>query len=304
MDTNDLITFITVYEYQSINKAAKALFISPQAISKTIAKIETELEVTLFERSHMGMTPTIYGKSLAKNANEIITTIKGIKEKIKYPEKDLIYNLNLTTSYGVIAYLSVDFISDFHKRYTYIHLNVTEGNDINVESLLLDGDCEVGILGGPVDMLKYDAKFFTSHKHCLVINKKHRLANKKSISYKDLDNEKIALEGRQFRPFHNNMNRFLKAGITPQIVMETSEIDLTHHIAAKNQGIGLSVDFAAMFKPYENTVILPFEDEGCTWDTYIVTKKGRKVSEAADIFIKFALEWLEEHKDTLFKWEI
>ncbi len=51
MDTKDLRCFCRVYEERGINQAAKQLFISPQGLSRIIAKLEAELQVALFKRS-------------------------------------------------------------------------------------------------------------------------------------------------------------------------------------------------------------------------------------------------------------
>ncbi len=45
MDTKDLRCFCRVYEERGINQAAKQLFISPQGLSRIIAKLEAEYEI-------------------------------------------------------------------------------------------------------------------------------------------------------------------------------------------------------------------------------------------------------------------
>ncbi len=135
-----------------------------------------------------------------------------------------------------------------------------------------------------------------------MINKSHPLAKQNTISYQDLDQQPIALEGRDFSPYHNNMNRFIHADTKPVIVMETTEINLTHKIADMNEGIGLSVDFPAWNNQYPNTVIRPFEDLDCLWETFIVSKNNRVLSEAAVEFRDFSLHWLKANKPNLFKW--
>lgn len=146
----------------------------------------------------------------------------------------------------------------------------------------------------------WDAEIFTYHKHCLVMHQSHPLASKEYIKYEDLDQEPIALEGREFQPFHNNMNRFLKHNVHPNIVLETTEIESTHKFATQNNGIGLSVDFCA----FSNTVIRPFEDRECTWDTFLVTRKGFILSENAKLFQSYAMEWIKSHREKLFHWDI
>lgn len=302
MDTKDLKAFLAVYEKRNISNAAKQLFITPQGLSKIIKKLEQELEVQLFYRNTHGVFPTAHGDILYKNSLVIIEYLEGIKHGIKMEGNENKKILKVASTFGVMDYLTVDFILDFKEEYPDIQLDVLEGTDKLIDKNMQEEGIEIGFIAGPVDITKYNAEIFSSHKHCLVINENHPLAKKDKIAYNDLDNEQIALEGRNFKPYYNNMNRFLKANVKPIILMETTEIALTHKIANMNKGIGISVDFAAWSNPYSNTVIKQFEDEECVWDTYFVYNKGKILSPEAECFKKFAFNWLETHRDDLFKW--
>lgn len=301
LNTKDLRSFLAIYELKSITKAAQKLFITPQGLSKVLKKLEGELEVDLFTRSSIGVEPTHYGDKLAKKTEQIIDNLESIKNDVLHNEKKIL--LSIAATYGVMAYLTIDFLNDFRKAYPYIDLAICEYPDKPIEKLLWDEKVDLAFLAGPIDITLFKATFFSSHKHCLVLHKSHRLAKKQTIDYSDLDNEPIILMGREFKPFHNNMNRFLKAGVSPIIVMETSEIELTHKFADQNKAIGLSVDFPAFSNPYPKTVIKPFSDPNCTWETYIVSKKDNKKKKAAQIFCDFSLKWIHENKNRLFNWE-
>ena len=47
MTTKELDYFLSVYTSHSIKKSAEQLFVSPQALSKVIKKIENELDTSL-----------------------------------------------------------------------------------------------------------------------------------------------------------------------------------------------------------------------------------------------------------------
>ena len=54
MNTKTLTEFQAVYENQSIHKAARQLFITPQGLGKNIRQLEEELHTQLFERTKQG----------------------------------------------------------------------------------------------------------------------------------------------------------------------------------------------------------------------------------------------------------
>lgn len=66
-----LDTFIQVAESGSFSKAGQALFVTPTAIIKQMNLLESRLGVTLFNRSHQGLTLTAAGRSLLEDAKHI-----------------------------------------------------------------------------------------------------------------------------------------------------------------------------------------------------------------------------------------
>lgn len=303
MNEKDIRYFCAAYKYRNISHAAEKIYITPQGLSKAIQRLENELSVPLFERTQTGIRPTAYADVLYKRSQDVIEVLSEIKAEVLNPGIQKNRELIAAFTLGVIDYVGVDFIQDFHKLYPDIQLSIIQNPDARVDDMLKNGQAEIGIIAGPIDTTIYDGQLFTVHKHCLVINQEHPLAQKTAIAYQDLNGIPIALEGREFCPYHNNMNRFLRNGVLPSIVLETTEIESTHKFASLNNGIGISVDFCAFAHPYENTVIRPFEDPDCTWETYLVTKRGLPLSVNAKLFREYALRWLAEHKTSLFHWD-
>ena len=64
---------------KSINQAAKELYISQQHLNRILTALETELHVTLFERSNRGVILTEDGKKFAKFAGKILTEYSAMQ---------------------------------------------------------------------------------------------------------------------------------------------------------------------------------------------------------------------------------
>lgn len=67
-----LDTFVQVAEAGSFSKAAQALYITPTAVIKQMNLLEGRLGLTLFRRTHQGLTLTKAGESLLADARHII----------------------------------------------------------------------------------------------------------------------------------------------------------------------------------------------------------------------------------------
>lgn len=72
MYNSQLDTFIQVVESGSFSKAGQALFVTPTAVIKQMNLLESRLDITLFNRSHQGLTLTAAGESLLKDAKHIV----------------------------------------------------------------------------------------------------------------------------------------------------------------------------------------------------------------------------------------
>src|SRR5512137_433836 len=71
---------------RSLGRAAEALGISQPALSKSIRLLERSLGVTLFERSHRGVSPTTFGEillaasgNLLRNVDEVLAEIRRVQ---------------------------------------------------------------------------------------------------------------------------------------------------------------------------------------------------------------------------------
>jgi LysR family transcriptional regulator of gallate degradation len=71
LELRHLRAFLAVAEQGSANRAGAALFRAQSAISRSIGKLEAELDVSLFERRARGMLLTEYGRALLLRAQRV-----------------------------------------------------------------------------------------------------------------------------------------------------------------------------------------------------------------------------------------
>ena len=120
MNPKQLHCFITAAQEGSFSKAAKKLYLSQQALSKTIDKLEEELDVPLFIRGVAGLQLTRYGEALRQSAfpylqmhDNIISDLQAMKNES--PK---------TLSLGYPTGLLINFPDDFLTRFITAHPDV------------------------------------------------------------------------------------------------------------------------------------------------------------------------------------
>lgn len=83
MDLRQLRNAIAVLEHGSIGKAAEALSISQPALTKSIHRLEKELQVSLFFRNALGTHPTVFGECLRAHAEAVTVGISDALAEIE-----------------------------------------------------------------------------------------------------------------------------------------------------------------------------------------------------------------------------
>ena len=136
-----------------------------------------------------------------------------------------------------------------------------------------------------------------SHHYCAVMNKKHPLASKEVLEYKDLNGVPLALKGHEYSIFSGNINRFIKGGLNPTILLETSDDSIIMDAAKKDWCVGITADYLAKEYADDQVAIIPFSDETYARTIFLAWKKGQKLSQKEKQFINFVLKWLGQDNE-------
>lgn len=78
MNTNDIAYFLDVAETQHMTKSARRLHVAQPAISRSIARLETELGVKLFEREGRGIKLTPEGRLLKSKLSLVQQELRDV----------------------------------------------------------------------------------------------------------------------------------------------------------------------------------------------------------------------------------
>lgn len=179
--------FYTVAIYGSISKAADALYISQPAITKCIQKLESELEITLFNRSPKGVTLTENGKiffDFIKNGVESFMNGEHKLTSLKNLDSGVI---KIGASATVTKYFLLPFIEKFHELYPNIDISITNHLTHTLISLLKKGSLDLLIVNLPTenDSTLKITPCCTLHD-CFAGNFNYTNQIKKKISIKEL----------------------------------------------------------------------------------------------------------------------
>ena len=78
---------IMVAETGSISKAAEKLYVAQPNVSRAIKELESDLNITIFERNSKGMIVTPEGEQLIHYAKRILRQIDDMEKIFKYQKE-------------------------------------------------------------------------------------------------------------------------------------------------------------------------------------------------------------------------
>lgn len=138
MKTDSLIYFVSIAYTGSISKTAEAYYISPQAISEHIKKLEQEFNITLLQKTQTGVKLTDQGKKFLEYANSFLSIYYDAQIKLNFSHNTQ-HNSGILSlaAHPHLSYTDFSkFIVHFHSKHPNIQLSFKEMfNDAIITSL-------------------------------------------------------------------------------------------------------------------------------------------------------------------------
>lgn len=141
--------FYTVANTGNISKAAKELYISQPAISKSIQKLEESVGCKLFSRSSRGVVLTDEGSLLYEHVSSAFETLNLGEEKLKRSIELGVGHLKIGVSSTLCKYLLLPYLKEFIKQNPHISISITCQSTNETLKLLEDNKIDIGLIGKP-----------------------------------------------------------------------------------------------------------------------------------------------------------
>jgi DNA-binding transcriptional LysR family regulator len=149
MTLDQLKIFIQVAERGHMTRAAEALGISQSAASAAIAVLESTYQIKLFDRIGRGIQLTDAGRIFLREAGAVVdraTMARSVLQDLAdYPAGPVA----IAASQTISTYWLPRRLATFHTANPRVRLNVVIGNTKDVETAVVDGEVNVGLVEGP-----------------------------------------------------------------------------------------------------------------------------------------------------------
>lgn len=141
--------FHVVAKNGNISQAARELFISQPAISKSIRKLEENLSTVLFKRNSRGVSLTPEGELLYRYTSEAFFALKSGEETLARHHTLGISQLRIGVSTTLCKYILLPYLQRFIRAYPHVRISIACQSTYQTLALLEENKIDIGLVGEP-----------------------------------------------------------------------------------------------------------------------------------------------------------
>lgn len=240
--------FLAAAEELNITRAAKRLYISQQSLSNHIANLEKEFDVQLFNRT-TPLTLTYAGRALKQRAKQLLELKDETYRELADIKDFTTGQISIGVSHTRGRFLLPAILPAYKEKFPNIELHLVEGNSSELSTCLIRGDIDLII-----DLLPFKAENVEIVPICkeeiLLVVPDQILdqffpGRQEEVQRLLEDNADVQLlkdcpyllinKGNRVRTIADEI--FEDAQMTPDILLETENIETVLALASKGMGI-------------------------------------------------------------------
>lgn len=216
LDSRRLRHFLAVYDLRSIGQAAEKLYVTQPALSKSIRLLEQDLQVKLFDRTPLGVVPTVFGDLLAQHAKVIRSEMRNAEHEISNLRGAVKGHVTLGVGPSIAANLLPAATQRLRAERPGIRLTVLEGLVDTLVPALRRGEIDLAVGGWPrVADSDLTAEHLVHDYVCVVCGPEHPLVGREQVELGDMLEFPWALPPETQRWRQLLEETFLAQGLSP-----------------------------------------------------------------------------------------
>lgn len=183
MEIRQLRQFLAAVELGNLGRAAESLSITTPAISKSLANLEAELGARLVDRGPKGVTPTVFGTSLARHARAMLAEVRHARDDIELLQGAGQGRIAVGGTASAGSTLLVRAIAALSSDRPGLRIEVTGGRHEALIDDLRNGVLDVVLTGfgvGPPDP-DLDERVVTEDAYVVVVRDAHPLSRRRNV---------------------------------------------------------------------------------------------------------------------------
>lgn len=287
MEIRDLSNFIKVADHNSFTKAAEELYVTQSSLSKSIKRLERQVEAELLDRTTKKIVLTDVGKLVYQQGREILNSVTDLHILVNKAKNVEMGRLKLGMPQLIGTLFFPKMATVFNNKYPNIKIELIERGAKKLEELIDEGKVDTALVVAPyVKAEKYDISPFIEDEFYIFINKSHPLSYYEEISIHQLKNEKFILFTEEFTLHDYVINACKDHGFIPDILYKSSQWDLILELIDSNNAVTLLPKSIYKKNVNPNIKIIKIKGNPLVWKLAFITLKDAYKSFVLQEFIE------------------
>ncbi len=255
LDFKELKYFVHIYEKKSFSAAAQTAYVTQQALSKAVKRIEEDLGVTLFSRSKGGVEPTSAGITLYKKALELIREFENLPNLLFDEDQLAQGTIKIGMHKGIDVLYYNNILHNFGKRYPKISVDVATMTDMESERAIDKELVDFAVSCLPVDDDKYNFYKIFEDELIALVNKNDVVAKKRKVTFADLANKQILIPDKKHK-IHGVVYELAKQHqCEDNIKTCNAYTGFFMNLVSENEGVAIMNSGSLIWQDFRNVII-------------------------------------------------
>lgn len=235
MDFLQLEYFLEVARIGNMTSAAETLHVAQSSVSRSIARLESDLGVPLFERSGRGIFLNDYGKSFYNRAETILRELGDGQRELKEMRDQYEGRVSVSTSAARQINALMARFTEEHPEVRFRQRRITDMHE--VKRLMDGGSLDYALTYDALPELEYQWEPLIREEYFVIMPQAHPLSGQKTVSIVDLKGEILLMNDVDNPEFIEQ--QCLQQGFTPIFSFIGNEYEVIGPMTER--GVGISV---------------------------------------------------------------
>ncbi len=288
MEIEQLRHFIKVAELSNFTRAADEVGLSQPALSRSIARLETEIGQPMFERQTRAVTLTDSGRLLLARAKQIVALVDDTLVEIT--DDGQTGRIRVGAIPTIAPYLLPQLLKQFGKAFPRSTVVINEEPTEQLLKSLTDGELDVAIMALPLSVKYLDIKELFEEELLLVLPAHHALAEKPQVRLGDIQALPFVLLGEAHCLTDNIVSFCRQKSFHPVSVERTSQLATVQELVALGHGISMVPEMARQLDHSKQRIYRSISGAKPTRKIVLVSNPYRYHTRLVQAFLKFCLD--------------
>jgi DNA-binding transcriptional LysR family regulator len=285
-----LRTFAEVARRQSFTAAAKALHLTQPAVSMQMRQLEDAAGLPLVEQLGRRIHLTDAGRELLPYAGGIADLLREAEDAMNALQGIGGGELSIAVT-STAKYFAPRLLAEFRRRHAEVRLRLAVSNRESVVRALTDNTVDLAVMGRPPRGLDTEAAAFANHPISVIAAPDHPLAGRRRLPLEALAGETFIIRERGSGTRAAMEHVFAERAFRARETLEMSSNETIKQAVMAGMGIAfLSTHTIGLELRAGRLVLLAVSGLPVMREWYVIHRRGKRLSPAAQAFKSFLLE--------------